>query len=384
MIRESVIKGLMEAEFFINGGVYVLVDGQFGSTGKGLAADLLEQYDRAMGFLVDTVTTNAAPNSGHTAILEDGTKVFTQQIPVFSACRGVMRPTDELTAHEGAVYTYLNGGAVIDFNYLDAEYERYLAPTEMPLSIHNAAAVICGEVFEAFDASSLDKIASTGKGTGQAMAAKVMRMPYVYENQQRDYATMQRGVARYPAGEVILVETAQGFSLGPNSGFYPYVTSRECTVPQALADAGFHPNSYQGGLMVLRTFPIRVGNTAEGTSGGWYPDQKELSWEEVGQPAELTSVTKRVRRVATFSEMQLRQAVQMNQPNVILLNFCNYCTTLQIAELCQLIQQAWVEEVDFEIEDRLLLLGYGPKASDIYTFEDFVAGLTPDQQGAAV
>ena len=162
MIRQSVIKGLMEAEFFVNGGVYVLVDGQFGSTGKGLAADLLEQYDRAMGFLVDTVTTNAAPNSGHTAVLEDDTKVFTQQIPVFSACRGVMRSTDEIAAAEGAVYTYLNGGAVIDFNYLDAEYERYLAPTEMPLSIHNAAAVICGEVFEAFDASSLDKMASSG------------------------------------------------------------------------------------------------------------------------------------------------------------------------------------------------------------------------------
>lgn len=371
MIRQSVTSALMRARFFLDSGVYVLVDGQYGSTGKGLAADLLEQYDIAVGERVTYVTTNAAPNSGHTAILEDDTRVFTQQLPVFTACRG-LRPTRTTTP-----VTYLNGGAVIDMNYLDAEYHEYMAPSGLPLMIHNAAAMICGETMEAFDSASLDKIASTGKGTGQAMAAKVMRMPYVYENQQADYATLQRGVAVYKREDVVLVETAQGFSLGPNSGFYPYVTSRECTVPQALADAGIHPNMYQGSLMVLRTFPIRVGNTTEGESGGWYPDQVELTWDQVGQPAELTSVTKRVRRVASFSEMQLRQAMQTNQPSVVLLNFCNYCPKEEIDRLSQLIFQAWSEETDFEPIHRELLLGFGPKASDIYTYADFVSGLTP-------
>lgn len=32
--------------------------------------------------------------------------------------------------------------------------------------------------------------------------------------------------------------------------------------------------------MSLRTYPIRVGNTANGTSGPFYPDSHELSWPE--------------------------------------------------------------------------------------------------------
>lgn len=94
--------------------------------------------------------------------------------------------------------------------------------------------------------------------------------------------------------------------------------------------------------MNVRTYPIRVGNVVEagvqqGYSGDFYPDQQELTWEEVGlragMPAEeqknllqreLTTVTKRQRRVATFSEMGLRDAVLTNGATKLCVNFIQY------------------------------------------------------------
>lgn len=367
MIRKNVVRLLESAGFFETTGAYVLVDGQYGSTGKGLAADLLEQYDDVAGYPVEVVTTNAGPNSGHTAVLEDGTKIFTQQLPVFSACRGVRRMNVTTADGDLAVnqpMTYLNGGAVLDMSYVEKEAEEYAV---YPY-IHAAAAVINQSTQDAFHEGWLDKIASTGKGVGQAMAAKVLRMPYTYAGYSRKYRHIVARNVQDLRNKVTFVETAQGFSLGINSGFYPYTTSRECSVPQALADAGISPYDLQGVFMTIRAHPIRVGNTEKGESGPCYPDQKEISWEELGVEAELTSVTKRVRRVFTFSEMQLEQACLVNRPNVILLNFCNYLTVNDAKELAHKV---------FGIASHYngnlrILIGMGPKASDVYTIQDLM------------
>lgn len=367
MIRKNVVRLLDSASFFETSGAYVLVDGQYGSTGKGLAADLLEQYDDASGYPVDVVTTNAGPNSGHTAILEDDTKIFTQQLPVFSACRGVRRMNagdDDGVMAVKQPMTYLNGGAILDMADVEQEVDRYgVCPY-----IHSSAAMIMQTTQDAFHEGWLDKIASTGKGVGQAMAAKVLRMPYVYSG----YATRYRHIVARNVqdlrNKVTFVETAQGFSLGINSGFYPYTTSRECSVPQALADAGISPYDLQGVFMTIRAHPIRVGNTEKGESGPCYPDQKEISWAELGVEAELTSVTKRVRRVFTFSEMQLEQACLVNRPNVILLNFCNYLTVNDAKEL---VHRVFGIASHYNSNLRILI-GMGPKASDVYTIQDLL------------
>ena len=73
--------------------------------------------------------------------------------------------------------------------------------------------------------------------------------------------------------------------------------------------------------MTCRSYPIRVGNTDKGTSGGWYPDQQETTWEALGVEPELTTVTKRVRRVATWSWQQFTDAVRANEPDAIWLGF---------------------------------------------------------------
>lgn len=365
MLKKSVLTLLTSSGFFETSGAYVLVDGQFGSTGKGLAADLLEQYDDAIGYEVNVVTTNAGPNSGHTAILESGGRVFTQQVPVFSACRGVRRRGQDAPNP----MTYLNGGAVLDMSYVEKECEEFgLSPY-----IHHAAAIINQSSHDAFDPKSLDKIASTGKGVGQAMAAKVLRMDYNYGAYANRYKHIVARGAQDLRRRTVFVETAQGFSLGINSGFYPYTTSRECSVPQALADAGIAPADLQGVFMTIRAHPIRVGNTKDGDSGPCYPDQMEISWDELGVEAELTSVTKRVRRVFTFSKMQLEQACLVNRPNVILLNFCNYLTR---DDAVALATEVYGIQLSFTNGARLLI-GMGPKASDVYTYNDLLQGKIP-------
>jgi adenylosuccinate synthase len=77
---------------------------------------------------------------------------------------------------------------------------------------------------------------------------------------------------------------------------------------------------------------VEDGQTV-GYSGDCYDDQQEMTWEEVGKlcgapqdtfKGELTTVTKRLRRVFSFSEKQILDAVAINGATDIALNFANY------------------------------------------------------------
>ena len=118
--------------------------------------------------------------------------------------------------------------------------------------------------------------------------------------------------------------------------------------------------------MAVRTFPIRVGNT-ENSSGGWYPDQAETTWEALGVAPETTTVTGRVRRVATWSDMQFREAVQVNQPSAIFLNFVNYLPEDLVASFVENMVMQYTQVTKRAPE--AVLLGYGPKSSDIRVWE---------------
>jgi adenylosuccinate synthase len=116
-------------------------------------------------------------------------------------------------------------------------------------------------------------------------------------------------------GGDVIVEGTQGFALsllhGPD---YPYVTSRDTTAAGFAMEVGLSPRLINQIVMVLRTFPIRVG----GTSG---PFARETSWEEIartsGSPIvvpEYTSVTRRLRRVAHFDIELVKMAYRYNRP----------------------------------------------------------------------
>ena len=352
MIKQA----LENAGWFQSPGAYVLVDGQYGSTGKGAVAALFGQL---FGDRVNVVTTNAGPNSGHTGYYQVGgewRKVITQQIPVMAVVAKALYPRD-------APVAYLNAGAVVNPIILRGEASVH-SFNYSNLVLHPNAAVIDYD-YETDGATSTDNIASTNKGVGRALARKVMREANIVANRRQDVAYFSR-INRHEwdwSRDVVFVETAQGFSLGVNQQFYPYCTSRECTVGQALADAAIPYNQVRKVAMVVRTFPIRVGNTDKGSSGDYYSDQHETSWGALGVEPEITTVTKRVRRVFTWSRDQFMDAVVTNQPDMIFLNFMNY---LEEAKRGIFIKEMVADyETAMRREPEAVLLGYGPLPTEV-------------------
>jgi len=152
----------------------------------------------------------------------------------------------------------------------------------------------------------------------------------------RDHPLLGRPTAALDLNRLIarerwsaLVEIPQGYGLSLNGRFYPHCTSRDCSVMQGLSDAGIHPHLLGKTLLVLRTFPIRVGNIGEHSSGGCYSDQHETTWADLGLTPEITTVTKRVRRVFTWSQSQVSEAMSANRPDAIFLSHADYVDDLQ-------------------------------------------------------
>jgi adenylosuccinate synthase len=113
--------------------------------------------------------------------------------------------------------------------------------------------------------------------------------------------------------------------------------------------------------MAIRTFPIRVGNTLDGYSGGWYPDQTEITWDELGVKPEYTTVTKRIRRVATFSWGQFDDALHANDPDFVFINFLNYLDKESQYDFIKSL-----EDKCYNYDKYFSLIGgYGPTSGDI-------------------
>lgn len=346
----------------------VIVDGQYGSTGKGLMAEILASAHKDPEQAYTVVTTNAGPNSGHTSY-HKGEKIVLQQLPTYAVIAWRMGRECDVV---------MNAGSILDLERLHFEVAANRPFGKSKVCIHPAAAVVTDEAKSA-DAALVGRIGSTGKGTGAALAAKVMRQPeavaahhHLQIRDMNDHIVL--GVREHQRGDRVLVEVSQGFSLSLNvSGMYPYTTSRDCTAAQAISDAALHPRDLGNIAMVVRTFPIRVA----GNSGPCYPGQEETTWEAVGVEPEITTVTKKTRRVFTFSVEQFKDAMRVNRPNLVLVNFCNYLRDLGYDAAA--IEQ-WVEEniiiPSYEANGwcPVIILGFGPTSQDAIKYEDFVKG----------
>jgi adenylosuccinate synthase len=236
-------------------------------------------------------------------------------------------------------------GAVINpLNMWDElESVRDHITDRVKFAIHENAAVVTDKHREA--EKELVRIGSTMKGTSEAMIHKMRRSTMRGDMNTAAAALMGTPLEPYvvsmeeyndilDSANYVQVEGAQGFSLSLNHGFYPYVTSRDCTSLQILSDCAIPAltvmNMHITVFGVCRTYPIRVANRfgedgkQVGYSGPPYPDQEEITWKSIGREPELTTVTKLPRRVFTFSMQQIREAIRMDAPDHIFLNFCNY------------------------------------------------------------
>ena len=341
---------LREDGWFVKG-AHFIVDGQFGSTGKGALAAVISRAGRKS---IEVYATNAGPNSGHTAVV-DGKKIVTTQLPVGAA---VARITN------GPQFdVYLTAGAIIRPSMLQHEVEQFgVVPT-----IHPCAAIIEDKHLDLEQGNGSSRVAGTAKGVGAALADKVNREGNLWGRQDTWYG--YSGVLDM-ADRCVLHESAQGFSLGVNDPrFAPFTTSRECTVQQALSDARIPLSQVRKVAMTLRTFPIRVGNTQVGYSGDYYEDQKETSWEELGLANEYTTVTKRVRRVFTWSWIQYSEALRVNEPDLLNVNFMDYLKADEREPFIKHLIEEYRRVLPHK-KDPIILCGFGPEIDHMGAWHD--------------
>ena len=353
----------MYDNFLIPGKASFLIGGQFGSEAKGAAAASLAHQLSLRGEGFDICTTNASAQAGHTSIHSD-IKRIAFHLPTIALIQ-----QQELNKKPTI---YLNAGCAIDVEVLRSELWEYNVDLTR-FHIHPNAAIITDECKEAERRadSAQTKIASTRKGVGEALARKVLRSGGIARDNPvlRPFCRDLNLNDELRRGKSVAVEVPQGLSLSINSRFYPYCTSRDCTLEQAMNDAAIHPHFYGASMLIVRTFPIRVGAIIEdgnllGSSGDYYPDQRETSWEELEQPAEITTVTKRVRRVFTFSYHQLAEAMARVRPKVVFISFCNYVR--DPSELSSIINIIKVKSDRLGIPRPEIVLEYGPTTADVH------------------
>lgn len=347
--------------------LHAIVDLQYGSTGKGLFAAYLA------GMLQpDTILTAWGPNAGHTVVNPvTGEKHVHTMLPCgIHGSRNLKR-------------IMMGPGSVIDMVALQSE--AVMAQIDdIELVIHEAAIIVSDRHRDAEREYGF-RIGSTMKGVGEAVCEKIRRDSIITVGQRYGLpnrgkvainnsltATIvdSRGWCSYlEDSDIVLAEGAQGYSLSINHGFYPHVTSRDCTVQQLFVDCAIplRPLYSLKTYGVARTFPIRVANRVDGkgsligTSGPCYADQREINWSDIGLEPELTTVTKLPRRIFTFSPSQVQEACVMNGVDEVFLNFCNYGAEGPMGELGP--WRTIREEIQTHTPVRWT--GWGPKVTDI-------------------
>ncbi len=298
----------------------IVVGGQFGSEGKGKVVALLASRVES-----PWLVRCGGPNSGHTVTIH-GRDVVLRQVP---SCSEPHRATFLLSA-----------GCAIDEAVLLRELD--LLEISRDRIIVDPRAVIVTDQDRENETQSLKQIASTCSGTGSAMARRLLRTKDVQLAGDADVLAKRCRIQtiapllheRLDAGADVIIEGSQGFGLSLLHGDqYPFVTSRDTTASGFASEVGIAPKLVEKVVVVVRTFPIRVG----GPSG---PLDNEISWEKIcelsGAPdviPEFTSVTRKLRRVALFDMAAVKRACEYNRPTSLAvmgldrIDYANYGVT---------------------------------------------------------
>jgi adenylosuccinate synthase len=316
----------------------MLIDLQYGSTGKGLVAGYLS-YKSTKEIPYDTVVSANMPNAGHTAYDWDGSKFIHKVLP-----SGIFHGPRSILVGPGAVFSI----AQLEKEIIQLLDHGHLSLGKQRIYVHAQATVLTGKMKRMEEESPVTKIASTAQGSMVAQMIKMARDPddnptakmaqgdlrqlEVKVLPHRDWSTLVTNSRR------ILAEGAQGYSLGINQDFYPYCTSRDCGPARFLSDMAIPWIKLNKVIGVLRTYPIRVGSTDKGSSGSCYEDQTEIGWKDIGVPPEITTVTGRERRVFSFSRMQLREALVETGASDLFINFFNYLHPSARSEFMQMVK----------------------------------------------
>ena len=279
----------------------IVVGGQYGSEGKGKVVSLC-----CSSLAKPWAVRCGGPNSGHTTSI-NGKETILRQVPA--------------GASNSEAMLLLAAGCAVDVDVLLQEID--MLKIDRDSIIVDPRAVLVEDVDRNNEIEASKQIGSTASGTGAALIRRMLRPHDI--RLARDSAKLQKH-ARVESvapllhscldqGESVIIEGTQGFGLSLLHGpYYPYLTARDTTAAGFAMEVGLSPRQIDSIIMVIRTFPIRVG----GNSG---PMGEETTWEDIhrasGSPEpipEYTSVTKRLRRVAQFDIEAVKNACQYNRP----------------------------------------------------------------------
>lgn len=326
----------------------IVVGGQYGSEGKGKVAYLWAKKMRAVA-----AVRVGGSNSGHTVYDENGRMFVFRMLPTASIIPSVI--------------CILPAGSYIDVEVLLREASS-IGLSEERLVIDPNAAIITPDNGQFEQKVSLrEAVGSTLSGTGATVAKRVMRNPQnpvllakdepKLARYLRDTKALMRSML--DANEHIVIEGTQGYGLSNlHAKAYPYATSRDTTAAGFLSETGLSPLDVEHVVMVIRAFPIRVA----GNSG---PLINEIDWRTVSVESgageyfdERTSVTHKLRRVARFDPIIVRDALLANRADVIVMNHLDYLDYSHHgqSELSS-VQLTFVNQVECSIGQRLNFLG---------------------------
>jgi adenylosuccinate synthase len=309
-----------------NNKLIVVYGGQYGSEGKGDVCEYITRVELAKEERPIFAIRVGGANAGHSFIDIDGVERVTQQLPVAAFVNLRVIPV-------------LGAGAVIHPGVLEKELLDLARVGGKPVLIDEKAVVTTQDDIDS-EAELKTSIGSTGKGVGKTTSDKVMRKATTFGEWINSDCPIAKRIKYWVSVQVCdttsllaessdsvhLLECAQGFRLSLNAvGYYPYCTSRDCGPDAQLSSAGLTTRMYDETdvVCVLRTFPIRVG----GNSG---PLPNESTWEDLADTygehikPEMTTVTKKVRRVGKWNAAEVQDTIRKTKPNRIFLQFMDY------------------------------------------------------------
>lgn len=279
----------------------VIVDLQYGDTGKGKIAHALansDEYNMVLRY-------NGGSNAGHT-VYHNGKKVVTHQVPV------------------GVLYgkiSVIGPGCVVNIDKLEkeiAELREAGISTSGLIMVDRRAHVVTEEHLN--EDGSDTKIGTTRQGIGPAYRDKYGRTGCRMEDVEFE---------KYPSFHVIdiyeylhksdtlykvLCEGAQGFNLDIDWGDYPYVTSSHCTAGSACLN-GIPPKKIRKVIGIMKAYETYVGNKTH------FTDSKNPIFKAIQEAGnEYGATTGRPRKVRWADMDGIIKAIDINGVTDVYIN----------------------------------------------------------------
>jgi adenylosuccinate synthase len=297
--------------------LWVVVGGQFGSEGKGKVAAYIAANEK-----IDFCVRCGGPNSGHSFLDSTGKQHLVRQVPT-----GYIKASTRLL---------IPAGGLIDPAVLRFEIDLLGLDSKRLGIDRNAMVIEESDKLREQELRLNERLSSTLCGVGSAVARRALRDQSVRlaSTATREHRWLSEYVTdvaeecnhAIDAGKGVLIEGTQGYGLSLyHSTSYPKATSRDTTPAAFLAEVGLSPALVKEIVLVLRTFPIRVAGEQAG------PLEHEIDWDTLQQESgypypihEITSVTRKIRRIGRFDWELAYRAVRASRPTRIAINGLDY------------------------------------------------------------